>query len=480
MMSVKIKRKLKRIRELNKIYDRHLGEWLLIIFLLLICIGMFYYLFTPQINLNGKNKVIIDYNSNYMEKGYTAKYQGKDISKYVKVDGSVNNKKLGKYTITYSVNYGTFKRQVKRVVEVKDLDKPVLSIDDSDIYLCPGDEVVPDKVEASDNYDGDLSSKVINVISKDKITYKVKDSSGNTSSVSKKIIYKDIENPIITLNDSNYMYAFVNEEFSDPGVNVSDNCDKDITSKLEVENNVNVSIPGTYTINYKATDNFNNSSTLSRTVIVSERNKKGTIYLTFDDGPNSGTTDVILDILKEEGVEATFFVTSRGPDELIKREYDEGHTIALHSSTHDYASVYASADAFFNDLYNVRDRVKRITGYESNIIRFPGGASNTVSRKYSLGIMTYLTKEVINRGFKYYDWNISSGDATYGNITSTDIYNNVINNLRKDRANMVLLHDIKTYTRDALRDIIKYGKDNGYTFEKITDSTEMITQKVNN
>jgi peptidoglycan/xylan/chitin deacetylase (PgdA/CDA1 family) len=94
--------------------------------------------------------------------------------------------------------------------------------------------------------------------------------------------------------------------------------------------------------------------------------------------------------------------------------------------------------------------------------------------------MSYLTTEVINRGFKYYDWNISSGDATYGEKTSTDIYNAVVNSLRKDKVNMVLMHDIKTYTRDALRDIIKYGKENGYTFEKITDDTEMITQRVNN
>ena len=93
--------------------------------------------------------------------------------------------------------------------------------------------------------------------------------------------------------------------------------------------------------------------------------------------------------------------------------------------------------------------------------------------------MSRVTQEALNRGFKYYDWNISSGDA--GNTTDPNVvYSNVVNNLRTDRANMVLMHDIKTYTRDALRNIIRYGKNNGYRFEKITMDTEMVTQKVNN
>ena len=186
-----------------------------------------------------------------------------------------------------------------------------------------------------------------------------------------------------------------------------------------------------------------------------------------------------MDILKEEGVKATFFVTGYGPDELIKREYDEGHTVALHTNVHDYARVYASDEAYFEDLYAIQERVKRITGVESKIIRFPGGSSNTVSRHYSTGIMSRLTKEVVNRGFKYYDWNVSSGDA--GNTTlASGVYNNVISGLRPTRENMVLMHDVKSYTRDALRDIIRYGKENGYIFEKITMDTDMVTQRVNN
>ena len=160
--------------------------------------------------------------------------------------------------------------------------------------------------------------------------------------------------------------------------------------------------------------------------------------------------------------------------------YDEGHTIAIHTATHDYATVYSSVDSYFNDLNIVNERIKRITGEYSYIVRFPGGSSNTISRRYSQGIMTTLTQEVVNRGYKYYDWNVSSGDAAGGSPSPDTIRNNVVNALRKDRINMVLMHDIKTYTRDALRDIIRYGKENGYTFEKITINTEMVKQRVNN
>ena len=93
--------------------------------------------------------------------------------------------------------------------------------------------------------------------------------------------------------------------------------------------------------------------------------------------------------------------------------------------------------------------------------------------------MSLLTKDVITKGFFYYDWNLASGDA--GELHTSDaIYENVTRNLSKDRVNIVLMHDIKPYTRDALKNIIHYGKENGYIFDKITEKTEMMTQRVNN
>jgi len=476
-MSVRVssKRKIKRLIHTKRF--RLLASIFIVAVALILGVGYgLYLLLFPNIELKGNKNLVLNYKQNYVEKGYKATYFKKDLSSGVKVDGKVNSKKLGTYKITYQVKHGIFKKTVTRKVVVKDTEKPKLEVTSDDLYVCPGDEVVPENVKATDNYDGDLSSKVENIIDTDKITYRVKDSSGNIKEVTRKVIFKDNEKPKITLNGNSEMYISVGNNFDDPGVSVEDNCDKEVSNNIKTEGSVNTNEAGEYQITYSVTDNAGNIESVTRKVIVSN----GIIYLTFDDGPNSGTTNVILDILKEEGVKATFFVTNKGPDELIKREFDEGHTVALHTASHDYAIVYASVDSYFNDLYSVQDRVKRITGEESKIIRFPGGSSNTVSRKYCNGIMSTLTQEVQNRGFKYYDWNLSSGDAAGGSPAPETIYNNVVSNLRRDRANMVLMHDIKTYTRDALRDIIRYGKSNGYRFEKITMDTEMVTQRVNN
>lgn len=476
-MRIKSKRRLSRLKKTKGVY--YYFEIILCSFIAVAGgLYLFNLAFFPKIKLNGNKNLTINYNKSYKEKGYSASFFGKNLSKKVKVDGKVNSKKLGVYKITYKVKNGVFTKKVVRTVVVKDIEKPKLEVSNDDLYVCPGDEAVPEKVKAIDNYDGDISKRVENSIKNNVLTYRVVDSSNNVCEVSRKIIYKDKEKPTISLKGNDTLYLFIGDTFEDPGFEVKDNCDDKVNVKTD--GNVNTGEVGDYELTYIATDKAGNSDSIKRKVIVSEKNKNGTIYLTFDDGPKEGTTDVILDILKEEGVSATFFVTNGGPDELIKREYDEGHTVALHTASHDYAIVYSSVDAYFNDLYSVRERVKRITGEDANIIRFPGGSSNTVSRRYCSGIMSTLTKEVQNRGFRYYDWNLSSGDAAGGSPSSGDIYNNVVSNLSKDRANMVLMHDIKTYTRDALRDIIRYGKENGYHFEKITMTTDMVTQRVNN
>lgn len=467
------------IANYNKMHSNLI--WILIVILIIIAIFIYKFLLMPQINLKGDKTIVINYKEKYKEKGYKATFLGEDITKDVAVSGKVNSKKLGTYNITYTVKISSFTNKITRQVVVKDQSAPTIKLSSkNDIYVCPKKEYEEEKYSAVDNYDGDVTDKVKVIKKKDKIVYQVQDQAGNKKEVSRKIIYKDKTPPEITLEGGTVSYTFVGDNYKELGYKATDNCDGDITNKVKVSGTVDNNKAGEYSINYSLDDENGNNTTVTRKVIVSERGQNGTIYLTFDDGPKDGTTNVILDILKEEGVEATFFVTNSGPDELIKRAYDEGHSIALHTATHDYALVYSSVDNYFNDLLTVQERVKRITGYESKIIRFPGGTSNTISRRYSEGIMSKLTQEVLNRGFRYYDWNLSSNDAQVGEHTAEEIKNNVVSHLSKDRINMVLMHDIKPYTRDALREIIKYGKDNGYTFEKITMSTEMITQKVNN
>lgn len=434
----------------------------------------------PQITLKEGKEVKINLNDPYKEPKFKATYQGKDITKEVKKYGKVNVKKKGTYRITYVVKKGLFKTSVIQNIIVKDLENPIIELEgEKTLFLCKNKPYKEPGFKAKDNIDGDITDKVQVKQEKDKVIYTVKDKENNEAKETRELVYEDKEAPQIILTGGEVITQYFQESYQELGYQALDNCDGDITDKVVITGNIDSTQMGKQELTYTVKDSEGNETVVKRTVNIVERGKNGTIYLTFDDGPKEGTTDVILDILKEEGVKATFFVTSGGPDYLIKREADEGHTVALHTSSHDYATVYSSVDNYFSDLQAVHDRVMRITGQDARMIRFPGGSSNTISRRYSPGIMSILTKEVLTRGYRYYDWNLSSGDA--GETRQKEgVYQNVINNLSKRRVNMILMHDIKPYTRDALRDIIRYGKNNGYTFEAITEQTDMITQRVNN
>ncbi len=460
---------------------------LIIVLILLIILFVAMHVFVPSIDLNGDSKIELSYNTEYIENGATSKFFGKDLTSKININGTVDTSKIGTYTITYDLKDEIFHVKKARKVVVVDKINPIIELTgEQEVFVCPKQEYSEIGYKAYDEYDGELTDKVKVTKNKDKVVYTVKDSSGNTASVTRKLTELDNEKPTITLKGTQTMYLTLTDDFTEPGYTANDNCSGDVTSKVEVSGEVKAKQKGTYTLTYKVKDNANNETVVTRKVIVSEKTdpnsgviKHGVIYLTFDDGPSSVTTGTILDILKEENVKATFFVTNNGPDNLIKRMYDEGHTVALHTASHKYATVYASVDAYFNDLNIVGNRVKRITGQASKIVRFPGGSSNTVSRHYCKGIMTTLSEELFNRGYRYYDWNIDSGDASKAR-TKEAVYKNVTSNLSKNRANVVLMHDIKTWTRDAIRDIIRYGKDNGYTFEAIDMNTYMVRQKINN
>ncbi len=460
-------------------------NWSLFIVLLIFILGMVIYLVIPKIKLNGKNEITISYNDIYNEEGYQGKLLFKDITKDIKIDNNLDNSKIGDYKITYTYRLGLITFKKVRIVHVIDDVLPNIEADKEIINICPN-EVVPEiKYMATDEYDGNLTDRIIKEINDDKIILKVKDKSNNEGVLEIPIDRIDKEKPVITLKGYQTLYLNVGERYTEAGYTASDNCDGNISDKVKVSGEVGTSI-GRYTLIYEVTDQGGNTATATREIVV--RNASlynsgtigtGVIYLTFDDGPNEGTTNAILDVLKEEGVKATFFVTCNGPDYLIKRIYDEGHTLALHTATHDYAYVYSSVDNYFNDLNRVSNRVKNITGFESKIIRFPGGSSNTVSRNYKIGIMSELTSMVLDKGYRYFDWNVDAMDASSAR-SSSDVYNNVTSHLSKSRSNVVLMHDTKWMTRDAIRNIIRYGQANGYSFSKIEMDTYMIRHGVNN
>ena len=209
---------------------------------------------------------------------------------------------------------------------------------------------------------------------------------------------------------------------------------------------------------------------------------KRVCYLTFDDGPSKNTPK-ILEILKQYNVKATFFVINSSDIGYVKNIYEEGHTVGLHTASHNYAGIYSSVDAYFNDLQQISDRVESIIGIKSTVMRFPGGSSNLVSAKYCKGIMTRLVTLVPQKGYSYFDWNVSSGDADSNTPSYTYIRNNVLNSAKNKNSICVLMHDAaaKTTTVQALPEIIEGLTKMGYTFEALTPNTYGYHhQKLNN
>ena len=205
------------------------------------------------------------------------------------------------------------------------------------------------------------------------------------------------------------------------------------------------------------------------------------VYLTFDDGPSDNTLK-ILDILKESGVTATFFVKGTSKIEYVKNIADAGHAVGLHTDTHDYKELYASDEAYFDDLTRVGNKVKDILGYVPNIIRFPGGSSNTTSKKYNEGIMTRLVSAVEEKGYSYFDWNCDSGDANGNHIPASTLLENVKKQTGNQQRVVLLMHDsgVKDTTVEALPQIIQFYKDKGYHFGKLSADIKPVHHRVNN
>ena len=199
-----------------------------------------------------------------------------------------------------------------------------------------------------------------------------------------------------------------------------------------------------------------------------------TVYLTFDDGPTE-LTPKVLDTLKEYDIKATFFIVYRDSDTakaLYKRMIAEGHTLAVHSTTHKYKEIYQSVDTFMDDFATTANMLEDVTGVKPEIFRFPGGSINSYNRSVYIPIIAEMTR----RGYTYYDWNVGSGD-TSKQKSAADIYNNVVNGVASHQESIVLMHDLASHesTLAALSQIIKTLRDSGYTFAPLTKTVRPVS-----
>lgn len=434
--------------------------------------------YVVKVDLLGEQELVIEYGVRYIEPGATAESWGTHLDKTpipvkVTITGDVDENAVGTYKITYTAVSRGSQNTAVRTVRVVDTVAPTITLTENpESYTFPGQPYTEEGFQASDNCDGDLTSKVESKEENGKVIYTVSDHAGNTVTVERTIRYHDPIPPVLTLKGDKKLIMTAGKAYAEPGFSASDNCDGDLAGTVKVTGSVDGFVPGTYTLQYSVTDSYGNTVEDWRTVEVVQHpvqeyveNPEKVIYLTFDDGPGP-ETERLLDILKMYNVKATFFVVNTRWIDTIARAAGEGHTVAIHTASHAFKNIYASEEAYFNDLYKMQGIIKEHTGKETMIVRFPGGSSNTIS-KFNKGIMSRLVPMVKEKGFRFFDWNVDSKDAG-GAKTADRVFQNVIAGIGNKKTAVVLQHDIKGYSVDAVERIINWGLENGYTFLPLT------------
>ena len=431
-------------------------------------------------------------------KGHFVNRKGKEIE--CTVDSNVDETKLGSYEIKVTAKYKKKTKTQTIKVDVVDKKAPEITLTgDAEMTIEAGGTYEDPGYGAQDDYDGDITDKVKVSGEVDtskpgdyEVKYTVSDSSDNKTEETRTVHVTDTTAPEIVLKGDDCVMIKKGDKYEEPGYTAADNCDGDITDNVTVSGDkVDTDTVGKYTINYEVEDSSGNKGSASRVVRVyapaSNVNANAVnpgdkvIYLTFDDGPGKYTSQ-LLDVLDKYNVKVTFFVTNTHPDyqNLIAEEAKRGHTVAIHSASHSYGKIYTSENAYFDDLDEMNSIIKAQTGSDASIIRFPGGSSNAVSKNYCKGIMTQLVNDVTARGLLYCDWNVSSGDANNKPISTDAVVQNVISGVQQHNVSVVLQHDIKEFSVNAVEQIIQWGLSEGYTFLPLTTSSPMVHHGINN
>ena len=342
-----------------------------------------------EIDCGKENDIKTEYGEAYDDTAATAALKGRYLLKNgfpaaVTSEGSVDTSKLGNYTITYHASFLFWKSEATKTVHVVDTIPPEIKlVTDPDHYTLPGHPYEEEGYSATDNVDGDLTKEVTSEEKDGNVIYKVSDSSGNETTITRKIFYDDPIPPTLTLKGDSEMTIQAGSDYKDPGYTAADNVDGDLTSKVTVEGSVNTYSAGTYTLTYTVKDNYGNEASDTRTVTVEPVRQSDTVnptgkivYLTFDDGPSPLYTERLLDGLKERGVVATFFVTGENAEscpDLIRREKADGHLIGNHTYSH-IQLTSDNKEVFREELVKTNEILKAITGENVTYIRPPYGS----------------------------------------------------------------------------------------------------------
>ncbi|WP_297054851.1 polysaccharide deacetylase family protein [uncultured Dubosiella sp.] len=472
-MTMKRKKKKRRLR---------LGRLLAVLCIPLLLIAGIYviYLNFNPVQLYSRD-VVAEYKEKYDPKS-NIKFVFRGSKDDVKIDGNIDTNKKGEYPIKYVYN----DHSATARINVKDTKPPELALKDTYIDMTtdfdPSSLVDSAEDAGKIKYSYDFDKATIDERGKHKVSVTAEDEDGN--SVTKTAtLYREEDTKAPQLKDRKQTLSIMQGQLVSPDMlKVEDEFDP--SPKIEIDDSSYDSTePGEGTVTFTVSDRSGNSDTITLPLNVKKDPAYGkkVVYLTFDDGP-SRNTKKILDILNKYDAKATFFVTGNHPEfnDYIKEAYKDGNTIGLHTYTHDYATLYSSKDAYYKDLQQISDMVEDLTGEKSMIIRFPGGSSNMISAQYTPHIMSELTQEVRDKGYQYFDWNVDSTDASGNNVPAAQIVEHATGS--DEQYINILMHDTdaKNTTVEALEEIIKYYKDQGYVFLGLDTSSYPAHHTVQN
>jgi len=432
--------------------------------------------------LLGDREIYTAYGEEFVDPGRYAVSTGRitgegEAELPVETIGEVDSFTLGTYELRYTTRYRLRSYSTSRIVHVVDLTPPDIRLESVEGYApnwLTGYE--EEGFTAVDDCDGDVTARVETHLLDESVEYSVTDSSGNTATVIRPLNYT-VARPEIVLTGGEELQISAQMSYTDPGFTALDDRGNDLSDLVQVEGEVIPYQIGTYEQVYSITNALGETVSAARTVTVTPvwnpdtvEPDGYTIYLTFDDGPGPYTAR-LLDLLAKYNVKVTFFVTCLNPDyeDLVGRAFREGHSIGVHSASHNYYSIYASEEAFFADFEKAEEMIERQTGSRTRIFRFPGGSSNTVS-SFNPGIMSRLVRDMTEMGYQYFDWNVTSGDAGGTNKTNV-VVDNIIDGIYGRRTAVVLQHDIKDFSVAAVEKVIVWGLRSGYTFMPLDETS---------
>ncbi len=187
--------------------------------------------------------------------------------------------------------------------------------------------------------------------------------------------------------------------------------------------------------------------------------EKKYVYLTFDAGYEAGYTEKILEVLKQNNVTATFFITGHylnSQPELVKKMIENGNIVGNHTANHKNMPE-SNLETIKNDVMNLHTAMYEKYGYEMKFFRPPKGefSERTISYTNSLGYTTTMWS------LAYDDWDENKqGREEYA---KTKILDNIHNGA------IILLHSNSKDNCNILDSVIKEIKENGYEFKSLDE-----------